>query len=381
MKIAVVQGPYLPVPPLRGGAIEKRWHSLTTEFQNRGHDVDHYTRAFEGLPNDEQVGRIHYRRAGGSAAPDRTIKNLWADFQYALGIRKILQPADVIVTHTILMPLLVPRSKVPKVCVHVARMPKGQMKLYRKADRLQAVSQAVARAIERQEPSLAPKVKVFPNALPLGWAEGARPANEPRDNAVLYVGRVHPEKGVHLLVEAWSKVSPQLPDWELRLVGPIDVSAGGGGIEYEEKLRNLVPTGPIGDSVRFIGPIYDIKKLKSTYDQAAVLAYPSVADEGESFGMAPLEAMARGCVPVISGLECFTEFAESDRNAFVFDHHAEDRIDRLANQIVSAVHAPLAVRQAGLDTAARFTTQVAAQRFLDDFEILTGKPANLPTNP
>jgi len=40
MKITIVTGAFLPVPPIMGGAIEKAWFALAQEFTRRDHVVD-----------------------------------------------------------------------------------------------------------------------------------------------------------------------------------------------------------------------------------------------------------------------------------------------------------------------------------------------------
>ncbi len=47
---------------------------------------------------------------------------------------------------------------------------------------------------------------------------------------MLYLGRLHPEKGVLELVNAFRDISPkQRSDWCLRVRGPWKIEQGGGG--------------------------------------------------------------------------------------------------------------------------------------------------------
>ena len=63
MKINILQGAFLPVPPSKGGAIEAAWHSLGREFAKRGHEVTHVSSMAPDLPNEETVGDVKYTRA------------------------------------------------------------------------------------------------------------------------------------------------------------------------------------------------------------------------------------------------------------------------------------------------------------------------------
>jgi hypothetical protein len=48
MRITIVQGAFLPVPPLLGGAVEKMWFGLAPEFVRHGHEVVYISRRFAG---------------------------------------------------------------------------------------------------------------------------------------------------------------------------------------------------------------------------------------------------------------------------------------------------------------------------------------------
>jgi glycosyltransferase involved in cell wall biosynthesis len=39
-----------------------------------------------------------------------------------------------------------------------------------------------------------------------------------------------------------------------------------------------------------------------------MFVYPCLAEQGETFGLAPLEAVACGAVPIVSDLSCFGDF-------------------------------------------------------------------------
>ena len=78
------------------------------------------------------------------------------------------------------------------------------MWLYFRADRLQAVSQAVGQAIARQAPWLKHKIVVIPYAIPEGYF--SQPADSRREPVVLYVGRIAREKGIELLIEGFARL-------------------------------------------------------------------------------------------------------------------------------------------------------------------------------
>ena len=58
-------------------------------------------------------------------------------------------------------------------------------------------------------------------------------------------------------------------------------------------------------------------------------------------GLAPLEAMAFGAVPLVSSLACFTDFITHGTNGVMFDHRSHDSIPALASSLLSLTSDPL----------------------------------------
>ncbi|PYL93423.1 MAG: hypothetical protein DMF14_00600, partial [Verrucomicrobia bacterium] len=200
MKITIVLGAFLPIPPVMGGAIEKSWFALAQEFVSRNHDVTIISRALPQFARHEIVDGVRHIRVCGFDTPRSLLWLKILDLFYSWRVRRILPAADILVTNTFWSPLLARDSSRGKIYVHVGRYPKGQMRFYRKAARLQAPSSAVAEAIKGEAPSSARKVIVIPYPRPQMISAEAPLPLEARAKIVLYVGRVHREKGVHLLV-------------------------------------------------------------------------------------------------------------------------------------------------------------------------------------
>lgn len=148
-----------------------------------------------------------------------------------------------------------------------------------------------------------------------------------RSREVLYVGRVSPEKGVHVLAEAFPAILRAYPDARLTVVGPSGLlplgclsplaadpvvaslrEFYGGGLF--EQLRNQVLHAKVGyldavmsrlaprvrSRVRIIGAT-DYDQLPDVYRRAGVLAAPSLVQE--PFGLPVVEALACG-LPVVA---------------------------------------------------------------------------------
>ena len=104
---------------------------------------------------------------------------------------------------------------------------------------------------------------------------------------LLFLSRIHPKKGISLLLQAWSRLEPIFPDWDLLIAG-IDED----GYEHEMKLHakklNLL-------RVSFVGPFHGDPK-QALYRNSDLFVLPTHA---ENFGLVVAEALAQE-IPVIT---------------------------------------------------------------------------------
>lgn len=365
MKITIVLGAFFPVPPIMGGAVEKAWFSLGQEFARRGHEVVQVSRAVPQFPAKETIGGVKHLRVGGFDAPRSLAWLKVLDLIYSIRAKLRLPAADIVVTNTFWLPLLLRDSKRGRLYVHVARYPKGQARFYARATRLQAPSQAVADAVKAEAPSLASRVSVIPYPGPVSTSGSEPPPVDQRPKTILFVGRIHPEKGVDLLLEAFAgKANAIFADWKLMIIGSAESKYGGGGQEYLDGLKRLTR----GGAVTFRGPIFDPLELENEFRSARIFVYPSLAERGETFGLAPLEAMSNRCATLVSDLACFRDFVRDSETGFVFDHRGAS--GALQDRLEKMVADPALLSQtadAGYRKSAEYSLASVADQFLDDF--------------
>ena len=111
----------------------------------------------------------------------------------------------------------------------------------------------------------------------------------------LYIGRLHPIKGVDRLIESWIKLSYD-HDWQL-------VIAGDGDPAYEDYLKSLINT-KIHDNITFVGFVtHNNKEL--LYNKSKFCVLPS---HSEAFPMAILESFSYS-KPVLITTSCVFEEA------------------------------------------------------------------------
>jgi glycosyltransferase involved in cell wall biosynthesis len=370
MKITIVLGAFFPVPPLMGGAVEKVWFALGQEFVRRGHEVVQISRAHPELSAAEEIEGVRHVRVLGHRQPRSILWLKWLDLLYSLRVRRVLPRADILVTNTFWLPLLVRGKDRGRVYVHVQRGPKGQMRWYAHVARLCAVSRSIADEIVAEAPQLRPKVRVIPNALPFPIDHSLR-AN--REQMILFVGRVHPEKGLELLLRALSHLPREtLAAWQVKIVGPHETHLGGGGEDFLRRMQALGEQS--GARVEWRGSVFDPAELSEQYRSSLVFVYPSVAEAGEALPVAPLEAMAHGCAPIVSNLACFRDYIADNVTGFVFDHRGPEPEKILAGRLTNVLGLGRwrieQIGEAGRAKAAEFEVAKVAQRYLDDFDSL-----------
>lgn len=189
---------------------------------------------------------------------------------------------------------------------------------------------------------------------------------------ILYVGRIHKEKGIHLLLSSFSLLIQSDVDCQLRIIGPYHSSQGGSGEGYYASLRKQSSSLP----VEFSKPIFDVEELAEAYRQADIFCYPSLAEQGESFGVAPLEAIACGLVPVVSSLDCFRDFIEENITGYFFDHRSPNAAENLANTLLKAINnweTTLAMREKAIQKAQEFSFSNIADLYLAEFEVVNNE--------
>lgn len=109
---------------------------------------------------------------------------------------------------------------------------------------------------------------------------------------VLFLGRIHPKKGLDLLLSAWAKLRTSTQDWQLVIAGPDEQG-------HLAKVQELSRCLGLQDQIIFTGPVTGQPKLNLLYS-ADLFILPSYS---EGFSMSILEAMA--CeVPVIATHAC-----------------------------------------------------------------------------
>lgn len=203
---------------------------------------------------------------------------------------------------------------------------------------------------------LGPKSKVV--AIPNGT--DALPAKEPLPKGngprLLYVGRIAPEKGIPLLLDAFEWVHEVFPDSELWIVG---------NYKNAPMLRRKFKKATRRSGVKLIGPVPH-EELGPYYESADIFAFPSLTD---TQALVLHEAAWAGCALVLADSE-LRLVAEEGTNAMF----AAPEVGAYAGALISMIRAledsefkaKAAARSKEL--AARYTIAGQSQKMIDLYE-------------
>jgi len=180
----------------------------------------------------------------------------------------------------------------------IARFAKS---LLRSASTVIALSEGEAEALTRFEPGLI--VKVLPNAVDTKQF----PTIERKwgDKNIVFLGRLHEAKGLDDIVEACRMLVGQ--GFKFRF------TCFGAGPDREKFLTSMKEV--LGERFHYGGVVSGDAKVRALND-ADILLLPS---KFEGLPLAVLEAMAAGCVPVVSDRGSVASVVEDGRNGFLIE--------------------------------------------------------------
>jgi len=114
-----------------------------------------------------------------------------------------------------------------------------------------------------------------------------------RTRTLLFLGRIHPVKGLDILLPAWQAVQDHYPEWVLKIVGSDDGYHGCSG--YLEDVRRYASKLGL-KRVYFVGSLYGEDKFKA-YREADLYVLPSYS---ENFAITVAEALSMETPSIVS---------------------------------------------------------------------------------
>lgn len=302
MKIVHIHHHYWPVV----GGLENAVKALAEEQARLGHEVHVVTSAYgaEGRPREEEINGVYVHRV-------KAVRLMgYPDLMYPLELPDLFKDADVAHGHsqnslfTVKM-LQHAKKRGVKTAIHFMAVdalgdhPNPITRLlgskYSSAVTKRAVREFdihMARSLRDRELLMsrygARDVHYVPDGVSnellnteyLGdWFRRIRNIES---DYVLYIGRLHPLKGIHYLIKAMKIVSDEVKNSSLVIIGPGD----------QRPYIDLANRLGIRDRVLFLGYVSDREKI-GALDASTALVLPSICNYVEVYPMVISEAWAR----------------------------------------------------------------------------------------
>ncbi|MFH1663563.1 MAG: glycosyltransferase family 4 protein [archaeon] len=134
----------------------------------------------------------------------------------------------------------------------------------------------------------------------------------------VFVGRLSKNKRIDLLIERFAEIHKEFPEKTLEIIG-------GDFDNIEKKLKEKVEELGLEKKVFFRGKLNEkelIKKVKQA-------GFYFSASEYEGFGIAVIEAMAAGTIPVLNDIQAFRELVKNGKTGYLIDFKEKNSLKKI----------------------------------------------------
>ena len=175
----------------------------------------------------------------------------------------------------------------------------------------------------------------------------------------LYVGRIEPHKGLHLLLKAFQSNAGMMQDASIVLVGS--------GSE-EGKLKEYCEQNNLSGRVIFAGYKQPVE-LPRYYAAADVFAFPTL---WEPFGIVVGEALASGLPVICSSFAGAADLVQEGKNGYVLNPRDTEKFAAVLSSLVMDDDLLKSLKQGALESIENFTVERNAEQFLRAIDFTMG---------
>lgn len=397
MKIVLITGGWISVPPDRGGGAEAFIFNLAKRLSNMGHVVTVLDRKQTRYESDvEYVDGVKIVKLKSTRIYLFNFNISFALTQVIFGLKVIKwlkEDTHIIHVYTALLGLVLAvrekkirdslfytslglrRDKVtPGVIDRIALAVENR--LVRMVKKTTISNEIIAEKLIKQAGVNPEKVQVvhigvdteqFQPYLDTGDLK-QRYGLEGKHN-ILFVGRICVEKGVEYLIKAVDILINQIGENKVQLliVGPTEQfgSRKNGISPYRVKIDNLVKEKKLNSNIRFTGPI-PVDELATLYSACDMVVIPSIVDLDPQV---QIEAMASGKPVIGTNIGTMPKRIENSLSGFIISPAHEQQ---LAIKIRYLLNNPLEMRKMGAYArqlvVEKYSANKMAERMLRVFE-------------
>ena len=362
IKIAFVPTEYLPLPPIKGGAVEQWIQNVSERLAERNENEIYVFSIYEkSLGFHNRVNNINYNRFKPGIIskillctyklPFKNDASRFLQFPYSFWCAYKLSRIKPNIIHIHNRPqfvwiirLLNPKSRIILHLHQVSAIEDSKIlwnkELFNQVDLFVGCSQFIVNEIVNRFPLLKQKTEVIYNGIDISkhsfiWDNIKereilrKNLNINKEIVLLYVGRLTEPKGCHILIEA-VKILIRKGNVNIRLI-----ICGGSGYSdntttnYVKRLHKI--TEGINENINFVGYIKHDEMIMY-YKIADFVVIPSIVEEG--FCVVTLESMAIG-IPIIANAKgALPEIIDNGKNGvLVYDFSPEALANKIENII------------------------------------------------
>ena len=308
----------LPVPPTEGGAVEHWVHEVSQRLADMGLRVAVISRPAEQMQGEPKIAYLgvpwtraarlllKIKQSCSRRNPLRSLAKGANVLGYALGVRRLVRllKADIVYVHNDpMLALLIGKRAGQRLVLHMhndhlsATLLKPILsRVLEQTDQVLCVSEHIRHSACDASPKHALKLATVLNATDPDFFKhyAVDEARQPwrRNNGAagafhfLYVGRLTEDKGVHVLIEAFTAVHQRFPQVRLVIAGS-SFFADAPSTDYQRRLA--IQAAALTDAIEFTGFVpHD--RLRYLYSGADAVVVPSIWQE--PFGLVVIEAMS-----------------------------------------------------------------------------------------
>jgi glycosyltransferase involved in cell wall biosynthesis len=231
--------------------------------------------------------------------------------------------------------------------------------------------QQEAAALNLASPSfILPHGTTFPAVMPDAKTQLRDWLNlPPTDPIILFLSRLHPKKGIEVLIQALEELSKKRGDQCFQLV-----IAGSGSAEYETAIDRCIAMAGIQARTHRVGFVTGDRK-QLLLQGADLFALPS---HSENFGIVVLEALGAGLPVLITPEVALADWVQAQQVGWVVPQDAEAIAQALQDFIQSPTLAQAMGERAIQTVRSQFTWQSVIRQLIDRYATIIQPTAESP---
>jgi glycosyltransferase involved in cell wall biosynthesis len=192
---------------------------------------------------------------------------------------------------------------------------------------------------------------------------GGKPTNEASRGRrkALFLSRLHPKKGLDVLLEVWRNIEQSFRTWELEIVGPLEGS-------YAKRLKDWVQENEV-QRVIFRGELTGERK-QQVLSEADLFVLPSYS---ENFAVVVAEALASEVPVIVTPGTPWTD-VQARGCGWCIDPTSEELLAAMRSALLKTDEELREMGRRGRRwVATDFSWEAAAERFVESYMWLLGR--------